>query len=73
MSHHRFTNLQEIFQGELSGKLMRGVVSDDFKCNDCNCRLGPNKGCGYNNVCQDSIVIYQVKCEVTGKVYIGNT
>jgi hypothetical protein len=30
MSYHKFSNLQEIFQGDLSRKLMDGIVSCDF-------------------------------------------
>ena len=74
MSYHRFTNLREIFQGDLSGKLVEEVTSMDFKTLDCNCRLGGgNKRCGYNNVCRKSIVVYRVRCNITDKVYIGNT
>ena len=72
MSYHRFTNLREIFQGDLSGKLIEGVESRDYQILECNCRL-PGGKCGYNNVCLDSMVIYQVECLVTGKFYIGNT
>ena len=31
MSYHRFTNLREIFQGDLSKKLTEDVESKDFK------------------------------------------
>ena len=40
---------------------------------ECNCRLGKGKGCGYNNICRNSIVVYKVECKNTNKVYIGNT
>ena len=72
MSYHRFTNLREIFQGDLSMKLTMDVESKDFQPLECNCRLGKGKGCGYNNVCRDSIVVYQVECKNTGKVHMGN-
>ena len=72
MSYHRFTNLREIFQGDLSSKLIEGVESRDYVILECNCKL-PGGKCGYNNVCLDSMVIYQVECLVTGKFYIGNT
>ena len=72
MSYHRFTNLREIFQGDLSSKLIEGVESKDYEILECNCRP-PGGKCGYNNVCLDSMVIYQVECPVTGKFYIGNT
>jgi hypothetical protein len=73
MSYHRFTNLREIFQGDLSKKLTLDVISKDFETLDCNCRLGSNQSCGYGNVCRASIVVYKIECKNTSKVYIGNT
>jgi hypothetical protein len=73
MSYHRFTNLREIFQGDLSRKLTLDVISKDFEPLDCNCRLGPDKKCGYDNVCRKSIVVYIVECKKSAKFYIGNT
>jgi hypothetical protein len=73
MSYHRFTNLREIFQGDLSKKLTLEVVSKDFETLGCNCRLGATNKCGYNNICRKSIVVYKVECLNTSKVYIGNT
>jgi len=73
MSYHRFTNLREIFQGDLSRKLTVGLTSQDFEPLPCNCRTSGNNICGYNNMCRNSIVVYKVKCNNTGKVYIGNT
>jgi len=31
LSYHRFTNLREIFQGDLSRKLTIGLTSQDFE------------------------------------------
>jgi GIY-YIG catalytic domain len=73
MSYHRFTNLREIFQSDLSKKLTLDVGSKDFDTLSCNCRLGSSKSCGYNNVCRKSIIVYKVECINTSKVYIGNT
>jgi len=72
MSYHRFTNLREMFQGDLSRKLTMGVTSLDFETLPCNCRNRETKGCGYNNTCRNSIVVYKVTCNNTGKIYIGN-
>ena len=36
MSYHRFTNLREIFQGDLSGKLLEGVVSETLAISSVN-------------------------------------
>ena len=73
MSHHRFTNLREIFQGDLTYKLNMDVESKDFQTRECNCRLGNENKCGYNNNCRRSIVVYKIECNMTNKVYIGNT
>jgi GIY-YIG catalytic domain len=73
MSYHRFTNLRELFQGDLSRKLTKDVISKDFENLQCNCRLGAEKACGYNNCCRKSIVVYKVTCKNTSKSYIGNT
>jgi GIY-YIG catalytic domain len=73
MSYHRFTNLRELFQGDLTRKLTCDVESLDFMQRECNCKLGKDKGCGYNNVCRDSIVVYKIQCKNSGKIYIGNT
>jgi GIY-YIG catalytic domain len=73
MSYHRFTSLREIFQGNLSKKLPMNVVSKYFQTLQCNCRLGPEKKCGYNNICRKSIAVYKVVCKNTSKTYIGNT
>ena len=74
MSYRRFTNLREIFQGDLAKKLMRGLRSANFATLQCNCQLGPNhQGCGYNGHCRKRVIVYETKCNITGKVYIGNT
>jgi len=72
MSYHRFTNLTEIFQADLSRKLTVGLTSQDFEPTPCNCKTSGNGNCGYNNMCRNSIVVYEVKCNNTRKVYIGN-
>ena len=72
MSYHRFTNLREILQGDLSGKITRGVESLDLKNRKCNCT--GNKGqCNYDEICRNRIVVYRAKCLITSKYYVGNT
>lgn len=71
MSYHRFLNLRELFQGDLNTKLLKKVVSKDFKDLPCNCRN--KKGCPYLGKCRNSIVVYQATDLVTNKRYIGNT
>jgi len=62
-----------VFQGDLSRKLTVELTSQDVEPLPCNCRTSGNGNCGYNNMCRNSIVVYKVKCNNTGKVYIGNT
>jgi hypothetical protein len=72
MSYHRFTNLREILQGDLSGKITQGVESLDLKNRDCNCT--GNKGeCNYDGICRRRVIVYEIKCKITGKSYIGCT
>ena len=74
MSYHRFPNLREIFQQDLTTKLNADVISKDFETRECNCP-GPKgrKECGYNNICRTSLIVYQAECNITGRVYIGST
>ena len=73
MSYHRFTNLREMFNGDLTCKLNRNVESLNFKTLPCNCRDHATTGCNYGDACRDSIVVYQALCKETGKSYIGCT
>jgi hypothetical protein len=72
MSYHRFPNIRDVFQSQLSAKMIENVESLDFNTRACNCR-SPSGTCQYGNVCRVPIVVYKVKCKTTGKIYIGNT
>ena len=37
MSYHRFPNLGEVLQGDMIGKLRKGIGSKDFLDRECNC------------------------------------
>ena len=39
MSYHKFPNLGELFGGDLSGNIMKDVMSDDFMHRPCNCNI----------------------------------
>ena len=76
MFYHRFTNLRELFQGDLTTKINTGLKSIDFEALKCNCRKSAKNEknvCIYNGQCRTSIVVYKATCEQTGKCYIGNT
>jgi hypothetical protein len=72
MSYHRFPNMRDIFQSQLSAKMIENVESLDFKTRDCNCRF-PQKCCQYGNICRVPVAVYKVKCNTLGKIYTGNT
>jgi hypothetical protein len=72
MLYHRFPNMRDVFQSQLSAKMIENVESLDFNTRACNCR-SPSGTCLYGNVCRVPIVVYKVKCKTTGKIYIGNT
>jgi hypothetical protein len=63
---------RDIFQSQLSVKMIENVESLDFNTIVCNCR-SPSGNCQYGKVCRVPIVLYKVKCKKSGKIYIGNT
>jgi hypothetical protein len=71
MSYHRFPNMRDIFQSQLFAKMIENVESLDFKTRDCSCR-SPTKSCQYGNICRVPVVVYKVKCNTLGKIYMGN-
>ena len=50
---------------------MHPLVSKDFESKPCNCS-GPGP-CKYNGQCRQKLIIYQVTCNNTGKMYLGST
>ncbi len=73
MSYHRFSNMREIFNGDLTSKLNEGIESLDFESLPCNCRNNKTSGCDYDGVCREKLVVYRAECKETGKSYIGCT
>ena len=73
MSYHRFTNLREILQGDLSGKIMHGIQSLEFMNEPCNCHGNKTGKCEYSDICRHRMIVYENTCSNTGKSYIGNT
>jgi hypothetical protein len=39
MSYHRFSNLGQAFQGDLDGKLIKNIRSEDYADLECNCNI----------------------------------
>ena len=71
ISYHKFPNVREHLQGDLTTKLMEGIDSKEFRTLECNCR-DPKK-CSYFGQCRTPVVVYQATCLKTGMKYIGNT
>jgi hypothetical protein len=59
MSYYRFPNMRDVFQSQLSAKMIENVESLDFNTRACNCRP-PSGTCQYGNVCRVPIVVYKV-------------
>lgn len=75
-SYKRFSNLRELFMGDLMVKLLKGLKSRDFRTRTCNCDRRTRDDNGkyvYNGECRTLVIVYQVKCKDCGANYIGNT
>ena len=75
MSYHKFPNMGENLQGDLTSKLMEGIESKDFYKLECNCNKNTkeNGECIYGGDCWASNVVYKAECRCCGKIYVGNT
>ena len=75
MSFHKFTNLGEKLNADLSRKVMIDVYDYNFRDRKCNCDKRYLKGnkCWFGGKCRRAMVVYENKCLVTGKLYIGKT
>jgi len=75
MSYHKFANLRELFQGDLTKKIMDGVESIDFKSTECNCasKSKVNGECIYGDMCNEKVVVYKATCKCCGMYYLGCT
>jgi len=77
MAYHRFPNVHELFQADLSAKVMAGIESRDFlQTEECNCRPAHRiRGglCIYGGKCQQYCTVYQAVCRHCGKFYLGSS
>ena len=76
MSYHKFSNLGKMFNGDLSGKVMKGIIDFNLCDRECNCdkrTLTREQKCWFGDNCRMSMVIYKLYCETTGKTYYGKT
>ena len=75
MSYHKFPNVRELLQADLTMKFTKELEVTDFMGLPCNClqKTTTNRNCIYGGNCRKSLVVYKATCIKTGKAYIGNT
>ena len=78
MSYHRFTNLGEMLNSDLSGKVMMNIYDEEGEDRESNRKPGSkceneNGECLHGGDCRKKYVIYKLKDSITGKSYIGKT
>ena len=68
--------MTQMFHGDLTDKLMEGIVDLEGQTLPCNCNKqtkSEDGSCIYNGLCRTQMVIYDLKCKLTGKSYVGKT
>ena len=75
MSYHKFSNLRELFQGDLTCKILKGIGSRDFEELECNCNAASkiDGKCIYNSKCRSSVLVYKTTFKDCRDFCIGNT
>ena len=70
-----FSNLGQAFQGDLNGKLIKNIRSEDYADLECNCNITSkvNGSCAFGGDCRKSVVVYKAECIDCGMCYLGNT
>ena len=76
ISYSRYTNLAKKFNSDLTNKVIKNIVDYNKMDRPCNCDkryLKKDQTCLFEGFCQRSTVVYKLKCQTTGKCYIGKT
>ena len=75
MAYKRFLNVQDLFNGDLISKIMCDIQSQDFIYQTCNCntRTKVNGLCPFKGNCRTPCAVYEAKCNLCNKSYIGQT
>ena len=73
MSYHKFSNLGEKLHNDLSSKVMKDIIDkeQDLSCNCPKKREKANGTCLHNDQCQQSMVVYKLKCKLCKHSYVG--
>lgn len=68
LAYRMFLNIQENFSGDLSGKVIADVTSQDFCWQPCNYSSQSKIGglCAYNGKCQAKCIVDGVTCHCCG-------
>jgi hypothetical protein len=65
-----FPNMRDIFQSQLSAKMIKHVESLDFQTReDCNYRC-PTGSCPCGNVCRIPVAVCKVKCKTSETIVL---
>jgi hypothetical protein len=76
MSYHKFSNLGQKLNSDLTAKVMTGIYDTDLadkKCN-CNAKSKTKDGrCYYDDECRKSMAVYNNECLICAEEYIGKT
>ena len=76
MANSRFANLGELLEGDLSSKVMAGIIDEEMVDRPCNCNarsLREDGTCAYGGKCRKKMVIYGLTDRNTNKTYFGKT
>ena len=61
MSYHRFTNPREVLQGDVQGKIMHGIESEEYIDEECNCHGNKTGKCNYDDMCRHKMIVLYTK------------
>ena len=75
ISYHRFNNLSELLNRDLTTQIGWGVLSKDLMYREYNCSLPSkvNVKCVYKFKLRSKCLIQESKCSMCEAIYIGNT
>ena len=75
MSYHKFSNVCQLFNGDLMGKMMTGIDDETWASRPCNCNWSSkiNGACMYEGKCKESVVVSFTCLENTDKCHSQKT
>ena len=74
MAYHRLPNIGETLQGDIVGKIRKGIGSENIYCEfNFNYTTKVNGTCAYVGECRAFVLVYKVTSKQCRSVYVGNT